>query len=128
MVLTDSGTWVEVETSDPRDKEAVRSGMRIEATGRYQQRGGGRDNASQVFRAATMRASGGPQASPVREGGAPGLGGRGGLDTRVSAAACVTTGSVPPSLSPNPPHRQHSLPACPTACLQTWLVQPPQPV
>ena len=128
MVLTNSGTRVEVQCNDPRDKEAVRSGMRIEAIGRYQQRGGGRGDASQVFRAASMRASGGPQASPVREGGAPGLGGRGGLDTRVSAAACVTTGSVAPSLNPNPPHHQHSLPACPPACLQTWLVQAPQPV
>jgi hypothetical protein len=120
MVLTDSGTWVEVETSDPRDKEAVRSGMSVEATGRYQQRGGGREGASLVFRAASMRASGGPQASPGRDEGAGWVGRRVGgwvgyslvsrcmcprwqhpsiVTTRLTTTVCLLPASLPAALA-----------------------------
>lgn len=48
-----------MECSDPRAKEAVVSGMRVEATGRYRPRGQG-DN-RRVFTAFNLLTSGGPR-------------------------------------------------------------------
>ena len=59
LVQEDSGRQVEMEYSDPQAKEAVLSGMRVEATGRYRPRGEG-DN-RRIFTAFNLLTSGGPR-------------------------------------------------------------------
>jgi hypothetical protein len=65
MVLTDKGSRVEVKCSDPLDMQSLRSGMRIQATGSWLPRIGGR----RVFRAASLQGSGGSSLLPIVEGG-----------------------------------------------------------
>jgi hypothetical protein len=121
MVLTDKGTRVEVKCSNPLAMQALRSGMRIQATGSWLLRIGG----GWQFKAASVQGFGGSSLLPTVQGGRAVVGiwvgdltgfwhawwrlGR--AQARLCHRAQIEAGQKPPTTSTAP--RPYFLPACP---------------